>query len=209
MFRTNLRHAARGIFAPLFLGFCVVLLDCATLDKLPESSCGNGVVDVATEDCDTFPNDPKDTTHARCGAPSEGAFACHLRCDVQADGTKPTCPDGWGCSVSGICREPTASFNAPLGAVSGGATQLAVGDFDGDGRRDLIGFGLRNVTTNSSRLRVHYFDDKGGLTSVAAFAQQSIAPAVFDHDHDGRDDIAFGVAEPPLSPGVLDRKSVV
>jgi hypothetical protein len=203
MFRTNLRHAARGIFAPLFLGFCVVLLDCATLDKLPETSCGNGVVDVATEDCDTFPNDPKDTTHARCGAPSEGEFACHLRCGSQPNGDTLACPDGWGCSVAGICREPSGDFKPPLGAVSGGANQLAVGDFDGDGRSDLIGFGLRNAGTNASRLRVHFFDDSGGLTHVAVLPGQSVSPAVFDHDHDGRADIAFGVAVPPQSPGAL------
>ena len=199
MFRTILRPRA---LRPLLLGFCVVLLDCATLDKLPESSCGNGVVNTPAEDCDTFPDDPKDTTHARCGAPSEGEFACHLRCGDQPNGTTLACPDGWGCSVSGICREPTGNFKPPLGAVSGGANQLAVGDFDGDGRRDLIGFGLRNTATNASRLRVHFFDDSGLLTNVAVLPGQSVSPAVFDHDHDGRDDIAFGVAVPG-SNGVL------
>ena len=197
MFRTNLR------LRPLLLGLCVVLLDCATLDDVPAKSCGNGVVD-ANEDCDTFPNNPSDTSHARCGGPSEGEFACHLRCGAQADGSKPTCPDGWGCSVTGICRAPTLNFSGPpVGPFSGGANQLAVGDFDGDGRQDLIGFGIRNATTNASRLRVHYFDDNGALTNVAVLPRQGVAPAVFDHDHDGRADIAYGIAAVPPNPGQL------
>lgn len=185
---------------PLLLGFVVILLDCAALDRLPETTCGNGVID-ATEDCDTFPNDPKDTTKARCGAPTEGEFACHLRCGAQANGTTLACPDGWGCNVKGICREPTGTFQSALGAVSGGVNQLTVGDFDGDGRRDLIGFGPRN-TSNASRLRVHYFDDNGALTQVAVLPGQSVSPVVFDHDHNGRDDIAFGIAS-PFNPGAL------
>ena len=98
MLGANPRH---GALRPLFLGFCVVLLDCATLDKLPETSCGNGVVE-ATEDCDTFPNDPNDKANARCGAPSEGEFACHLRCGAQPNGTTLACPDG--CRIGHRCR---------------------------------------------------------------------------------------------------------
>lgn len=186
---------------PLFLGFVVLLLDCASLDKLAPDTCGNGVVE-ATEDCDSFPSDPKDTSSARCGAPSEGEFACHLRCGLQPDGATLACPAGWGCNVHGICREPTGTFSSALGAVSGGVNQLAVGDFDGDGRRDLLGFGLRNAATNASRLRVHFFDDAGALTQVAVLPGQSVSPVVFDHDHNGRDDIAGGFASPG-QPGAL------
>ena len=179
---------------PLFLGFVVLLLDCASLDKLAPNTCGNGVVE-GTEDCDTFPNDPSDTTHARCGAPADGDLACHLRCGLQADGvTKLKCPEGWGCDVKHVCREPTGEFDDALGAVSGGAKQLEVGDFDGDGRRDLVASGLRD--RSASRLRVHYFDDLGGLAQVAVLPAAAVAPAVFDHDHNGRDAIAFGLIDP-------------
>jgi hypothetical protein len=186
-------------FRPLLLACVVVLLDCASLDKLAPETCGNGVIDAA-EDCDSFPNDPKDTTHARCGAATEGEAACHLRCGAQSSGDTLTCPDGWGCDVKGICREPSGEFTKFLGAVSGGATNLAVGDFDGDGRRDLVGSGPRN--RSASRLRVHYFDDEGALVQVAALPAEAVSPVVFDHEHNGRDDIAFGLAATD-SPGAL------
>jgi hypothetical protein len=179
---------------PLFLGIVVLLLDCAPLDKLTPNACGNGVVDDA-EDCDTFPNDAADKTHARCGAPTDGDLACHLRCGLQADGvTSLVCPEGWGCDVKHVCRQPTGEFDDALGAVSGGAKQLQIGDFDGDGRRDLVASGLRD--RSASRLRVHYFDDLGGLAQVALLPAAAVAPAVFDHDHDGRDAIAFGLIDP-------------
>ena len=98
----RLRHIA--------LGFVVLLLDCASLDKLPQDTCGNGVIDQH-EDCDTFPNDPSDTTRARCGAPTDGETACRLRCGLQTNGDTLVCPDGWGCSVDHICREPTGKFD--------------------------------------------------------------------------------------------------
>jgi hypothetical protein len=184
---------------PIVLGFVVLLLDCAALDKLPDDTCGNGVVD-ASEDCDTFPNDATDPTKPRCGKPTEGELACHLRCGVLANGAA-SCPEGWGCSTKGICREPTGDFSRALGAVSGGATTLSVGDFDGDGRRDLVGAGPRN-SRNSSRVRVHYFDDVGGLVQVSSLPAAVVAPAVFDHDHNGRDDIAFGLPS-QNGPGAL------
>lgn len=183
---------------PIVLAFVVVLLDCATLDKLPAATCGNGVVDPL-EDCDTFPNDSSDPSKPRCGAPTEGELACHLRCGTRPNGAA-VCPEGWGCTTKGVCREPSGEFSKALGAVSGGASTLLVGDFDGDGRRDLVGAGPRN-SRNTSRVRVHYFDDFGGLAQVSSLPAAVLAPAVFDHDHDGRDDIAFGVSASLQQPG--------
>jgi len=174
---------------PLFLALAVLLLDCAALDKLPETTCGNGVVDAA-EDCDTFPSST-DPTKPRCGAPTEGDFACHLHCGV-ADSGANVCPAGWGCDTSGMCREPSGQFSSALGFVSGGAVRLTVGDFDGDGRKDLVASGPRNPHSASS-VRVHYFDDLGALAQVASLPTAVVSPAVFDHDHNGRDAIAFGV----------------
>jgi hypothetical protein len=189
---------------PLFLGFVVLLLDCASLDKLAPDACGNGVVEPKTEDCDTFPNDP-DATKARCGAPTEGAFACHLRCGVSKIGAS-VCPEGWGCDTKGICREPSGNFSSALGFVSGGAVHLTVGDFDGDGRKDLVASGPRNPRSGSS-VRVHYFNDTGGLAQVASLPTAVVSPAVFDRDHNGRDAIAFGV--PALTKTGLSALGVV
>ena len=117
-------------FALLLAPLAALLLDCAALDKLPADTCGNGVVD-AREDCDSFPNDPK----ARCGGPSAGASMCRLLCGKQANGETPECPDGWGCSVAGFCRQPTGAFEVPGEPVSAGVTTMLVGDFDGEDRK--------------------------------------------------------------------------
>jgi hypothetical protein len=183
----------RSRVRPLFLGFLVLLFDCAALDKLPETTCGNGVVDV-TEDCDSFPSAAGDPTKPRCGAPAEGEFACHLHCGVSTTGAN-VCPPGWGCNTNGICREPTGNFSNALGFVSGGAVRLTVGDFDGDGRKDVVASGPPNPRSASS-VRVHYFDDVGALAQVASLPAAVVSPAVFDHDHNGRDAIAFGIPAP-------------
>lgn len=172
---------------PILLAFTVLLVDCATLEPLPTNACGNGVVD-AREDCDTFPNDAT----GRCGAPSEGEAACRLHCGKQPSGETFACPEGWGCSVRGLCREPSARFDTALAAVSAGVTNVAVGDFDGDGRKDVLGTGPRTVD-NASRVRVHYFDDVGGLAQAVALPSQLISPSIIDFDRDGRDDITFGL----------------
>ncbi len=183
--RTKTRMKAR--LRPLYLAVAALFFNCATLESIPSGTCGNGVVD-ATEDCDTFPA----ARTALCGGPSEGAAACRLHCGKQASGDTLACPDGWGCGVSGVCRAPTGTFATSLPAVSAGLTDLAVGDFDGDGRQDILGSTPR-TDENASRVRVHYFDDVAGLAQVVPLPSQLISPIVLDFDHDGRDDIAFGL----------------
>lgn len=184
---------------PLLLGLLAVVLSCATLDPLPNDTCGNGVVD-AFEDCDSFPAE-------QCGKPTEGARACRLACGVSAKdengkdtGKMLTCPDGWGCSVDHVCREPQGTFQTPLAPVSAGVTNLLVGDFDRDGRTDLVGTGPRSLD-NASRVRVHFFDDLGALAHIESLPSQFVSPVVTDIDRNGFDDIAFGLAT--TSPGAL------
>jgi hypothetical protein len=187
----RLRHLAL-LLAPL----TAFLLDCATLDKLSADACGNGVVD-AFEDCDSFPNDPK----ARCGAPSAGASQCRLLCGMQANGEVPECPDGWGCSVSGFCRQPTGAFESAGEPVSAGVTTMLVGDFDGDGRKDVVG-----SSGATSKGRIHYFKD-GAAPQVVALPGVLASPLVFDFDQDGRSDIAFGYTfrgATEISDGILE-----
>ena len=174
-------------FRPIYFVFATLLLDCATLDKLPTNTCGNGVVD-ADEDCDTFPA-------GQCGEPSAGEAKCRLKCGKQTSGSDGgsdggsevlACPDGWGCSVSGFCRQPTGTFSAASEPVSAGVTTMLVGDFDGDGRKDVLG-----ASGATSKGRIHYFKD-GAAPQVVALPGVLAAPVVFDVDADGRSDIAFG-----------------
>ena len=164
----------------LFLLLTPLLVDCATLDVLPESTCGNGVVDV-NEDCDSFPVGSR--TQA-CG--TTGANACRLVCGKQPNGDTDVCPDGWGCSVDGICRQPTGAFDGAAEPVSAGVTTMLVGDFDGDGRKDVLG-----SSAAISKGRIHYFKD-GAAPDVVPLPSVLAAPLVYDFDGDGRSDIAFG-----------------
>jgi hypothetical protein len=162
---------------PLLLGFVVLLLDCAALDKLPEQTCGNGVVDT-NEDCDSFPA-------GQCGAPAT-AGACRLACGKQGDGKVLACPDGWGCGTSGFCRQPTGTFEASSEPVSAGVTTMLVGDFDGDGKKDILG-----SSGPTSKGRIHYFNG-AAAPQVVALPGVLAVPLVDDFDGDGRSDIAFG-----------------
>lgn len=166
-----------SLLRPLLVGFVVLLLDCAALDKLPEQTCGNGVVD-SNEDCDTFPT-------GQCGAPATPG-ACRLACGKQGDGNVLACPDGWGCGTSGFCRQPTGTFEPSSEPVSAGVTTMLVGDFDGDGKKDILG-----SSGATSKGRIHYFNGSAA-PQVVALPGVLAVPLVDDFDGDGRSDIAFG-----------------
>ena len=165
-------------FTPFFFGFLALLIDCAPLEPLVANTCGNGVVD-ANEDCDAFPK-------GQCGAPSSGASQCRLLCGTQPGGEALTCPDGWGCSVSGFCRQPTGAFEGAGDPVSAGVTTMLVGDFDGDGKKDVLG-----SSGPISKGRIHYFNGSSA-PQVVVLPGVLAAPTVRDFDGDGRSDIAFG-----------------
>lgn len=174
-------------FAPVVLAAAaLLLLDCATLDPIAAGTCGNGVVDPG-EDCDTHA--PAAFGGGVCGAPSAGASACHLACARASE-----CPDGWGCSVTGICRAPSGSFDRLGEPVSAGVETFTVGDFDGDGRKDLIGSGPRGPD-RSAKIRVHYFGEGGALAQVNALSAPAVTPFVHDFDGDGVDDFACGISQ--------------
>lgn len=177
---------------PLFLLLTIVLAHCASLEPIASDACGNGVVD-ANEDCDSFPA-ANSASGPQCGAPTEGALACRMKCSNKGGG--PTCPDGWGCGESGYCRRPSGAFEAKADPVSAGVTDVIAADFDGDGRADVAAtseVGPYNTTS----LRVHYFEPGGGLARVVSLPAGIVSPAVADLDGDGLADIAFGTAGGP------------
>jgi hypothetical protein len=155
----------------------VFAIDCASLDHVDDGTCGNGVIDN-DEDCDTFAVGAN-----QCGAP-QTATACRLTCD-----SKTPCPDGWGCSVSGICRQPKGELQTAGDPLSAGVTTMEVGDFDGDRRKEILSLAS---TGASPRGRVHFFTDTASLDGVPSQVGILTSPAVQDFDGDGLDDIAFG-----------------
>jgi hypothetical protein len=162
----------------------LALFDCATLNPLGEGTCGNGVID-ANEDCDGFA--AAGVASSKCGAPSEGAAACRLQCATASD-----CPDGWGCAVTRVCREPSGRFGAIGEGVSAGVETMVVGDFDGDRRKDVLGSGPQGPTSTAN-VRVHYFGDDAQLAQVNSLAASISSPTVRDFNGDGIDDFGFGL----------------
>lgn len=158
-----------------FLVLGALCLSCAGLERIPENTCGNGVVDTATEDCDTFPD--------ACG--TTGASACRLVCDASTP-----CPAGWGCGTEGFCRQPTGEFLPASSPLSAGASALVTGDFDGDGRVDIIGtpaFG------SGASARAHFFDGDGNLETTTPLQVSGRLPVVRDFDGDGLSDLGFAI----------------
>jgi hypothetical protein len=157
---------------------------CASLPDLAAGTCGNHVVE-ANEDCDGFAPD------ATSVCIEKGAVGqCHLDCAPRADGSRPSCPAGWGCGVQGLCRPPTGEFEVSPELAVGGASLLMTGDFDGDGRAEVVDLetpGIRGIT----KLRLHYFDGAGNPGETRAFPKPLYAPVITRSSGTGKSNIVF------------------
>jgi hypothetical protein len=187
--------------AAAFLGVLAIaaasfpLLDCATLTPLPANTCGNGVVE-ANEDCE-----PREDGGPACGAVTSPKKACRLTCTPGASGG---CPDGWGCATSGVCAQPTGTFEDATERAESGIVALQAGDFDGDGRVDLLGTAERGGD-NTARSKVVFLGERAKVADVYAFPAPLAAPTVRDVDRDGRADLVFGLVGVNVSLGQIDR----
>jgi hypothetical protein len=154
------------------------------LPDIPSNECGNHVVE-ASEDCDGFA--PKEGLI--CRAPGT-VGECHLDCRRRTDGTRPPCPEGWGCDRDAICRAPTGLFEQPLEFTGAGAWSVLAADFDGDGRADILSRD-RLDTIGQAKLRFQYFDENGALEDTRFFPKSVVSPKLVDLSGDGRTDVVF------------------
>jgi hypothetical protein len=190
------RRRASGVL-PWLVG--ILLAACTRLPQIDSGECGNGVVEPP-EDCDTF-----DLDGASC-RPRGSAGECHLDCARTSDG-QTACPAGWGCDLGGICRRPTGELTAAGEFEVGTAFSLASGDFDGDGRFDLMSaeapdrFGV-------TRVKFHYFDEEGELTDTLPYPPLLIAPALARMSNDARSDVVFSDGRVGVLLGRPDRSWV-
>jgi hypothetical protein len=141
-------RAAGSIAAVLAL----VAGGCRALPEIPRGTCGNHVIE-AGEDCDGF-----DRLGWSCRPPG-GVGACHLDCSgLPANGW--ACPSGFACDQAGVCRQPLGDFEEPAPPIAGATLRLANGDFDGDGRTDILSRGSPGHV-GLAQLRIDYFDRNG------------------------------------------------
>jgi FG-GAP-like repeat len=173
---------------------------CTDFPTIPSGECGNGVIE-AGEDCDTFGLGAGTVCRPK-GADGE----CHLDCAVH-DGTRARCPAGWGCDTDAICRQTAGDFDAPSEPADVGAWTLATGDFDGDGRADVMSLEPLD-SIGATRLRFYYFDQEGQLEDTRAFPKLVISPVVADVSGDTLSDVVFSSSALGVLLGRQDRKFV-
>jgi len=100
------------------------------------------------------------------------------------DKTRPACPDGWGCGLDGICRRHSGTFEHLSVVELNASSKLGSGDFDGDGRADI-------VVSSAADLKVLYIDQAGMVEDQAAFLPTIGPITVGDVTGDRLDDLGF------------------
>lgn len=187
----------RRIFLLLPL-FAAALLSCADLPAIEENRCGNGFIE-AGEDCDDFSATVKKGgmpgTVAACNAPGV-ANQCRFHCENDAQcqsAPVSTKGSGWRCGTDHVCRQPrgedhgNGTFFEPVSSlVPGSADELFTGDFDGDGRKDVLGMGQAGFD-------VHYFTRDGSEAKSVSIPGAPVVPAIGKLTTTSADDFTLDV----------------
>ena len=177
---------------------CAAIGGCAPLPSVEAGICGNSVIE-SSEDCDMFAPGP--TFECR---PPGSLGECRLDCRARGDGSRASCPDGWGCSVDGICRPTTGAFDTLQQHAVSGAWSLMASNFDGDRRAEIVSRQPFDAV-GRTRLAASYFDERGELDETVVFPKLVFAPAVTDLSGDGRTDLVFSDFRVGLLLGQTDR----
>jgi hypothetical protein len=160
------RYTLRPLLgSALFALLGSALPSCADLPVIDENRCGNGFIEKG-EDCDALSGPAAKV----CIAPGQ-VNQCHWQCTTTADCQTDTVSSrfsGWRCGVDGVCRQPEGEFVETGTLAPGNASELLTGDFNGDGRADVLAVTLGGFD-------IHYFDDQ---LALAKSLQVPAAPAI-------------------------------
>lgn len=168
------------------VGALLVLSGCQNLQELTiDGTCGNSIVEpLSNEDCDGFAPDG-----LTCGAAGKTG-ACRFTC---ATGTQ--CPAGWSCGSDQTCRFPSGEVieGASLQFAAAPGFRAQTGDFDGDGRQDLVAY-------SEGSIKIRYGEGAGGFTRSEIFRidRPDGELLISDVNGDRRSDVVA-----PLRPGPL------
>ncbi|HEY3666278.1 MAG TPA: VCBS repeat-containing protein, partial [Polyangiaceae bacterium] len=183
----------------LALSCLSLIASCTNFPSIPSGECGNGVIDQQTEDCDSFVPTGSGLVCRAKGSDGE----CHFDCSQLQDG-RVACPAGWGCGTDSICRAPMAGFEAPTSTFDVGAWSLSAGDFDGDGRGDVMSSEPLD-SIGATRISFFYFDEQGEVSDSRAFPKLLLSPTVTEVSGDHANDVAFAAGALGLMLGRKDR----
>lgn len=154
---------------------------CRALPDIPEGTCGNGVVETG-EDCDGFGRE-----QVAC-RPAGQPGACHFDCAKDAAGNASGCPAGFGCDRTAVCRRTTGGYSESEVVVPGAASSLLSGDFDGDGRADVLSLEDPGAS-GRARPRVTFFDRDGAPENTWSMTKLIATPVVANVSDDARSDL--------------------
>jgi hypothetical protein len=175
-------------------------VSCQALPEIAAGVCGNAVIE-AGETCDGFAHG-----HTECRPPGS-VGECQLDCSPRQDGSLSACPAGWGCDANGLCHEASGGYRAFGAPISGNAFTLTAGDFDGDGRADVLGQESPGEL-GATKVRVHYFERDGRLAR-SWFSSRTLAwLAVGRVSHDERSDLVFTDGTMGVLLGDADRSLI-
>jgi hypothetical protein len=166
---------------------CVVLVGtlalaaCKALPEIRPDVCGNGVIEPG-EDCDGFASGG-----LACHPPGENG-QCHLDCSPGPGGKAPACPAGYGCDLDNACRRATGAFTSLPQRIFGNAGSLISGDFDDDGRFDVVS--QVPEVHGTTKIRAHYFDRSAAPTRSWTSNDPLSAPALLGSSRNGRQSLA-------------------
>lgn len=176
-------------------------LACTDLPTIERNECGNAVRE-GRESCDTFAWNAGGICR-----PKGSVGECHLDCRLQSDGTRGLCPEGWGCDTDGLCRKPVGTFSESVDISLSGVESLTSGDYDGDGRADLV---TREPVDAVLRGKptLHYLDPNGAVRLSLPFPKPVGEPFVGNIDGDRQDDFVFTTFQVGVMHGRSDRNWV-
>jgi hypothetical protein len=170
-------------------------LSCSELPAIDKGACGNLVVEVA-EDCDGF-----EKNGAVCRPPGADG-ECHWDC-TREGAEQASCPAGYGCDGDGVCRRPSSEFAIEASAIAGNAESLLAGDFDGDGRDDILSQEPA-LAYGITKIRIHHYDEQAAPARSWISTKLAIRPNVRELTGDGRADLAFTTGSLEVLSGEAD-----
>ncbi len=154
----------------LVAGALVLTGACKDLSSFTLGVCGNSVLERG-EDCE--PNDKNsDATKAGYCAPKGDPNECHYVCKAGVG-----CPEHERCGVDGVCRAAGLTFTQASAPVPAKAVAIHVGDFDGDGRADVLA-----SKTDAFDLYFSAGRDLGAPVSLPADPAEGVAVGYLNHD---------------------------
>ena len=172
-------------------------LACAELTDIPPGVCGNGFLE-GDEECDAY------TESGQSCRPPGVEGECRYDC-LPPSGGPDACPKdpviGYpSCGLDGICRRSKGTYEAFGSFLSIPAQSVQLGDFDGDGRQDLLALGNASPLQWQSLPRFLFFDKTTGQPQDVFDPRIPISsPTILKLDqtaeqHDLRRQVVFGTA---------------